>query len=390
MRLLLDYRPALRERTGVGEWIHELARAMVELRTAGAPETAGLAVTIWSSSWKDRLDPQAVQELGDVTVADRRLPVSWINRAWHRFAWPPVEWLAEGPYDVVHATAPALIPASHGLGVMTVYDLDFLHHPERAWGEMQSDFPRLVRAHACRADLVVTISDYSARAITSELGTSASRVVVCRPGVPRWLHDVGPRPEAPSSGDAILFVGTLEPRKNVGGLLDAYERLAGQWPAAPPLILAGRHTAAAAPWLTRIAEPPLSGRVFAPGYVSLADKLRLYHQAGVVVLPSHDEGFGLPALEAMALGVPVIASKRGALPEVVGDAAILVEPNDASGIADAIRAVLTNPDRWSAMRQAGLARAAAFRWSESASRLLKAYRRALSATHGAAAGEDAT
>ena len=389
MRLFLDYRPALRERTGVGEWVHELCRAMSGLRQAQAPEAADLAVTVWSSSWRDRLDPQSAQELGDTRIADLRVPVRWINHAWYRLGWPAVEWLAPGPFDVVQSTAPALIPARHGLRAMTIYDLDFLHNPERAWGEMQSDFPRLVAGHARRADLVVTISDCSAAAIARELGTPADRIVRCRPGVPRWLDGQAPRSATLSAEDHILFVGTLEPRKNIGGLLDAYGRLVAQWPDSPTLVLAGRHTLAAQPWLARINDAPLAGRVRAVGYVSIADKIDLYRRAAVVVLPSLDEGFGLPALEAMAMGVPVIASDRGALPEVVGDAGRLVSPDDPDAISHAIQSVVTDPNRWRAMRQQGLDRARQFRWGDSASTLLVAYREALSRRGIAQPGEGA-
>jgi len=389
MRLFLDYRPALRERTGVGEWVHELARGLSALRRAGAAEAADLAVTIWSSSWRDRVDPQAAQELGDARLVDRRVPVRWINRAWYRLDWPAVEWLAPGPFDVVQSTTPALIPARHGLRAMTIYDLDFLHHPDRAWGEMQSDFPRLVQDHARRADLVVTISEYSAAAIARELGTPPDRIVRCRPGVPRWLDGQAIRPPTVSAGHHVLFVGTLEPRKNVTGLLEAYERLVSRWPDAPPLVLAGRHTPAAEPWLARLDDAPLAGRVRATGYVSIPDKLDLYRQAAVVVLPSLDEGFGLPALEAMAMGVPVIASNRGALPEVVGDAGLLVDPNDSVGMSHAIQTVLTEPARWQAMRQQGLDRARQFRWGDSASALLLAYRQALARRAAAPPGAGA-
>ena len=133
----------------------------------------------------------------------------------------------------------------------------------------------------------------------------------------------GRSPAPPAPDGYILFVGTLEPRKNVGGLLDAYERLLAGWPAAPRLVLAGGLSDAAQPWVERTRSAPLAGHVELRGYVADADRVALYRGAALLVLPSFDEGFGLPALEAMALGVPVIASDRGALPEVVGRAGLL-------------------------------------------------------------------
>ncbi|MCX6539182.1 MAG: glycosyltransferase family 1 protein [Acidobacteria bacterium] len=372
MRLFLDYRPALKEPTGVGAWIHELVRALLALKASGEPRAEGLEIALFSSSLRDRLAGSAVGELAGVTPVDCRLPVRALNLAWYRLGWPPVEWLARGPFDIVHATTPVLLPARSGLRVSTIYDLDFLHHPDRAWGEMQRDFPRLVGDHSRRADLVVTISNHSARGISRELGVSDDRIAVCRPGVPRWITSQA-TVQPPRSGGYILFVGTLEPRKNIAGLLDAYERLLSRWPDAPHLILAGRQTPAAQPWIERAKGSAFKGQVDIRGYISDADRAATYLGAAVVVLPSFEEGFGLPALEAMALGIPVVVSNRGALPEVVGHAGLQVDPADADGIADALYRLLREPGLHRTCRDAGLARAREFNWSDSALLLLQHY-----------------
>lgn len=387
MRLFLDYRPALREPTGVGAWIHELVRALLALKAAGEPKAEGLEITLFSSSWRDRLANSAVGELPGATTVDRRLPVRALNAAWYRLGWPPVEWLARGPFDVVHATSAVLLPARSGLRVSTIYDLDFLHHPDRAWGEMRRDFPRLVGDHSRRADLVVTISNHSACGIRQELGVADARIAVCRPGVPRWITSQPP-PQPPPSGGYILFVGTLEPRKNVAGLLDAYEGLLAGWSDAPRLVLAGRQTPAARPWVERSTGHAFKGRVDVRGYLSEADRASAYRGAAVVVLPSLEEGFGLPALEAMALGIPVVVSNRGALPEVVGDAGLQVDPEDCRSITDALYRVLREPALNRSCRDAGMARAREFSWRDSAMLLLDHYadamaQRARIDSHGA-------
>ena len=376
MRLFLDYRPALREPTGVGAWIHELVRALLSLKATGESSADGLEIALFSSSLRDRLAGSAIGELAGATPVDCRLPVRALNAAWYRLAWPPVEWLARGPFDIVHATTPVLLPARSGVRVSTIYDLDFLHHPDRAWGEMRRDFPRLVGEHSRRADLVVTISNYSARGISRELGVSDDRIAVCRPGVPRWITSRA-AVQPPRSGGYILFVGTLEPRKNVAGLLDAYERLLSRWPDAPRLVLVGRQEPASQPLIERAAGPAFKGRVDIRGYISDGDRASTYLEAAVVVLPSFDEGFGLPALEAMALGVPVVVSNRGALPEVVGHAGLQTDPEDAAGIADALYRVLREPELHRTCRDAGLARAREFSWSDSAILLLRHYQAAM-------------
>ncbi|MEK6631475.1 MAG: glycosyltransferase family 1 protein, partial [Acidobacteriota bacterium] len=287
--------------------------------------------------------------------------------------WASVETLSPGPFDFVQATGPFMLPSRRGRRAITVHDLDFLRHPERTWGEMRRDFPALARRHAAGADMVVTTSEFSARSVERQLGVPASRITVCRPGVPDWAAAAGRQDPRPGPG-YVLFVGTLEPRKNVPGLLDAYQRMVANWPDAPTLVLAGGSTPAAEPWLARIADGPLAAKVEARGYVADRDRRALYDGAAVLVLPSFDEGFGLPVLEAMAVGVPVVATTRGAIPEVAGDAALLVDPEDGDAIAHAIKRVLTEPGLASSLRAAGFTRARKFDWAASARTLLEAYR----------------
>ena len=174
----------------------------------------------------------------------------------------------------------------------------------------------------------------------------------------------------------MLFVGTLEPRKNLGVLLDAYERLLNQRGpeetvrGLPELVLVGKATPSSRAWLERIERPPLRGLVRHLGYVDTDRRRALYEGARMLVLPSFEEGFGLPVLEAMTIGVPVIAAKRGALPEVVGNAGPLVEPNDPEQLAAAIDHLL-NDDAFAADCVAkGLARAREFQWDTTAERVL--------------------
>jgi len=376
MTLLLDYRPALRDRTGVGEWVHQLALNLLALKAEGDPAASLIALTLWSSSWRDRPDPSALRELSGATFVDRRVPVGPLTWAWNRVGWPPIEALTSLSFDIVHSTTPLLVPARSGLRVCTIYDLDFLSHPERTHAEMRRDFPALVHAHAARADLVVTISEYSKAQIESRLSVAPDRIAVCRPGVPSWI--AGPLPHRPrSSPGHLLFLGTLEPRKNIAGLIAAYRLLVERRPSAPPLVLAGQATPAADAWVAATQAPPLKGRVTIEGYVSNERRAELYAGAGLLVLPSLDEGFGLPALEAMALGVPVVASSLGALPEVVGDCGILVDPASARDLADALEAVTTDSALAARLRDAGITRASQFNWPASARALVGAYAHAL-------------
>lgn len=369
MRILVDYRPALRERTGVGEFVHQLVKALSERGDPDQPDR----LAIFTSSWKDRPDPALRSEMPSVRIIDVRVPVRGLVWAWNRLEWPPVEWLA-GNQDVVHSQSPLLIPASTAAQVVTVHDLDFLRHPDQMSAEIRRDYPALARSHAARAHAVIVSSQYAAGEVTRELQLDPARVHVCPPGCPAWADDVRRR-RRQAPGKHILFMGTLSLRKNVGTLLEAYARLRATVPDAPPLVLAGHRTPASARWEARCEEAPLKGHVAITGYVDSARKIDLYADALMLVLPSYEEGFGLPVLEAMACGVPVIVSSRGSLPEVAGDAAEPIEPDDATGFARAMEAGLAGDASGAIAR--GVAQAAHYSWPACAAAARRAYHSAV-------------
>jgi glycosyltransferase involved in cell wall biosynthesis len=368
VRVLYDYRPALRERSGVGEYAHALATSLLR-----AQDTHGdaLTLTLFSSSWKDRVDPNG--ELARASIVDRRVPVRVLNFAWHRLEWPPVEWLVPGTIDIAHSLHPLLMPSRHAARIVTIYDLNFLTHPERTRAEIRRDYPALARDHAHRADRVIVISRFTADQVERLLGVPADRISLCTPGAPAWA----PRARPPGGEGYVLFFGTLEPRKNLGVLLDAYERLTAGGKRMPPLVIAGKATEQSGPWLKRIAQPPLSNTVRYVGYVDPAKRRELYEGAKLLVQPSFEEGFGLPVLEAMTVGVPVVAANRGALPEVVGDAGPLVDAEDVAGFADAIDAIVNDPVAATSAMTRGLERARHFSWDRTALAMLEAYQAAL-------------
>jgi glycosyltransferase involved in cell wall biosynthesis len=369
VRVLVDYRPALRARTGVGEYVHELVRALAR---PGGPAPQG-SLTLFSASWKDRLPAGLADEL-QVRIVHRRVPVRPLTWTWNRLGVPPVEWLA-GEADVIHSGSPVAIPSRSGRSVLTIHDLHFLRHPERMTAEMRRDFPELVRSHAARADAIIVSSQYTASDVTRSLQVSPARIHLCPPGAPAWAPDVARRRET-RARQHILFLGTLEPRKNVGALLEAYAQLTATNPGAPPLVVAGRLTPTGVEWQARAHALGLEGRVHWPGYVSDQARQELYAAAHMLVLPSLDEGFGLPVLEAMASGVPVVISTGGSLPEVAGDAARPIRPDDVTGLHDAMAALLDTKVAAAAARR-GLARAEAFRWDDCARKVWLAYQAAL-------------
>jgi glycosyltransferase involved in cell wall biosynthesis len=367
VRVLIDYRPALRQRTGVGEYAHQLAAAVVP--RLGPPGR----LVLFSSSWKDRL---ATTPVPGAEIVDARVPVTLLNFAWHRLQWPSIERFA-GPLDVAHSMHPLLIPARTAAQVVTVHDLHFLDYPDGTTAEIRRDYPALAAEHARRADGVIAVSEYTAGQVVSRLGVERSRITICPSGAPPWR----PRDRTPAAGP-ILFMGTIEPRKNVATLLDAYEKLIAGRPSTPALLLAGGAGFRSEGIFARLASPPLAGRVRHLGYVADPDREALYRSASLVVMPSLDEGFGLPALEAMTLGVPVIASHRGALPEVLGGAGLLIDPQDSTAIADAMARVLADSDLAATCAARGIARSRSYSWETSANALVTAYEQALARRAG--------
>jgi glycosyltransferase involved in cell wall biosynthesis len=371
----MDYRPALRKRSGVGEYAYQLARALLDVFRSGNSEQP-LDLTLFSSSWKDRFDRAA--DIVRATVVDRRVPVSLLNLAWHRLEWPPAETLIGAEFDVTHSPHPLLLPSRSAARVVTIHDLDFLSHPERAEAEVRRDYPALARDHAHRADQIIVPSQFTAIDVERRLEVPSERISVCPHGRPDWMPRAGP----PADTGYVLFLGTLEPRKNVVGLLDAYERVVrrvGRRHARrlPELVLAGKMTAAARPWLERIAKPSLQGAVRYIGYVDPARRRELYEGARLLVQPSFEEGFGLPVLEAMTLGVPVVAANRGSLPELLGDAGRLVDPDDTDQIANAIEQMLDDDALADASAAKGILRAGQFDWRRTAQRVYDAYHLAI-------------
>lgn len=368
VRALVDYRPALRARTGIGEYVHELARALTS--EAGAT----LDLTAFSSSWRDRVTAGAAAELGTVRIVDRRLPVAALTWCWHHLGWPPIETLA-GAHDVAHSPTPLLLPARHAAQVVTVFDLHFLTRPDQVMGAVQRDFAALIRRHVQQADHVIAGSRYAADLVTHALGVAPARVTTTLLGAPGWAADVRAC-RGDATGRTLLFLGTLETRKNVGLLLDGYQQLLTRRRDVPPLVLAGGPGTGGDAWIARARTPPLDTHVTVTGYVSDAERRRLYADARAVVVPSLDEGFGLPALEAMACGVPVVATPVGALPEVLGDAGLFAPLDDAGAWADALDAC-ADDTRLHEMTARGLAQAARFTWAATAAATLDAYRAAV-------------
>lgn len=310
--------------------------------------------------------------------------------AWEQVA-QPLALRREG-VALVHGLAYALPVVRAARGVVTVHDLTVLLYPDAFNRTNQLYVSTITRESVRRADAVIADSANTRSDIVRLLGVAPEKVVAIplgiddqyRPASPALVEALRQRHGLPAR--FILYLGTLEPRKNIETLIRAYAELRRQDPAAPLLVIAG-----GAGWryqrvLEVVESLGLQGAVIFPGFVPQAELPTWYSAAEVFVYPSLYEGFGLPPLEAMACGAPIITSTASSLPEVVGDAGILVEPSDVTALAEAMRRVLADADLRADLRARGLARAAGFTWQRTAQATAAVYDRVLAGLPLVAAG----
>jgi glycosyltransferase involved in cell wall biosynthesis len=265
-----------------------------------------------------------------------------------------------------------------GRSVVSFMDLSFLRYPRAFNRGNRVYLTTMARAAVRRADHLLAISEHTRQDLIHLLGADPARVTVTYCGVDAAFRPL-PEPEVRAyrarrelPDEFILYLGTLEPRKNVPRLLDAYARLRRRGPAPPLVIAGGRgwgHTAVDA----RLEALGLTDSVRFLGFVPTAELPLCYNAAGVFVYPSLYEGFGLPPLEALACGTPVVASTASSLPEALGDAALLVDPRDSVALADALDVSLNDRALRDRLRAAGPDQARRFSWRRMAEQTLAVY-----------------
>ncbi len=361
MRITLDATPLLGPRTGIGRYVHHLVAEL-----PAALVRRGIAPDVRATTWT--LRGAALTGLPDgVRQVGPRVPARVLRELWRRGDVPRIEALV-GRGDVFHGTNFVSPPTRRTREVLTVHDLTYLHHAGTV-SPASLLYRELVPRALDRGAHVVTPSRTVADAVRAEYGLGADRVTAtplgvdaewstARPPAPAWLLGHG-LPE-----DYLVFVGSLDPRKNLPTLLRAHTLLRAARRDAPGLVLAGpagRETASVA-----------ATGVHPTGWLADAELRDLVAGARALVLPSLDEGFGLPVVEALACGRPVVVSDIPALREVAGDGAVTAPPTDAAALADALSRVLDAPDD-EAARAARRVRAASFTWARCADRTVDAY-----------------
>ncbi len=374
--ITIDYTPAVHQTAGIGRLTRECVRRVVQLGTSHA-----FKLFCMGASGSEFARAIAVER----PVATRATPISdrWFHRIWFRAGIPlPVELFA-GRSDLYHATDFILPPTRAAHKLLTVHDLTFERDPDSAAPTLLRFLKKTVPASARKADHIIADSEATAADLAALYAIPRERITVILSGVDgrfraqaetstedsliRGKYGIGNDP-------FVLAVGTMQRRKNHLGLVRAFAALPAR---RVSLVISG-----GAGWLyddvrAEVEKLRIADRVKFIGFADEADLPALYRTASVFAFPSFYEGFGIPPLEAMASGTPVVTSNVSSLPEVVGDVALTVNPHDTAALSAALERALSDVAWRRSAIPAGIARARTFTWDRAAGQLLGVYERLL-------------
>jgi glycosyltransferase involved in cell wall biosynthesis len=370
LRIGIDYTAAVRQGAGIGRYTRELVRALAKLDQSNnyvlfaAAGGQRLTDRVWPPNFQTRSAP----------LSDRILAILW-----HRLQLPLWVELATGSVDIFHSPDFVLPPVRRAKTLVTVHDLSFIRYPMCTDANLGVYLNKVVPHSVQRADLVLADSQNTKDDLAELLGTEAEKIEVVYPGVEErfrpindqvLLEKVRRRYNFPPR--FILGLGTLQPRKNFTGLIRAYSLLITRYSSLHLVIAGGKG------WLyedifATVERLGLEEKIVFPGFVADEDLPALYNLADLFVFPSLYEGFGLPPLEAMACGTPVITSDASSLPEVVGEAGLMVEATDVESLAEAMQRVLEDNALQDGMIAKGQEQARQFTWQKAATKLLNLY-----------------
>jgi len=379
MRIGIDVTSAVMQGGGIGRYTRELVQALLTLDQANA-------YTLFSAPFSGQTAADIFPKASHVIYKTAPLSESWLYRLWYRARLPlPVQWFA-GQLDLFHSPDFVLPPVQGGIPtLLTVHDLSFVHYPEVYPEVLVRYLNRVVPWSVRRATHILADSEATKRDLVAVWQIPEAKITVLYSGVGaafqrvtepeksaavRQKYDLGAEPY-------LLSVGTVQPRKNYQMLIQAFAPLAANH--AYNLVIAGGKGWLYEEMMAEVERQGLNGRVRFIGFVDDADLPALYSGAALFVFPSLYEGFGIPLLEAMACGAPVLASDVSSLPEVGAGTAVLLPPHDPSQWTHHMARLLADPEQQASMRQAGYQQVQRFSWQKAAQQLLTIYQTLLAA-----------
>ena len=368
MPIYIDVSSAVHAKAGIGRYAASLARALIQFQ----PERFAL----FYNRERDTVPPAGLEAVPARTVRAGYKP--WRMAVWMgQLTRIGFDRLVPGA-ELFHATEHLLPPFNSARTVLTVHDMIFKLFPETQkrlnFWYLNATMPLYSR----RADAIITVSECSKQDIVAHYRLDPAKVTVIyeaagpefEPASPAEQEQVRTRYGLPEQ--FLIHVGVIEPRKNLTRLVEALQRLRDEG-LTIPLVVVGPKGWLYDDFFRRLEQLQVRDAVSFPGYLPLADLAAAYSAARLAVTPSVYEGFGLPVLEAMACGTPVVCSSASSLPEIGGNAARYFDPLSIEEMAAAIRTVWTDPDLQSSMRHRGLAQAAGFSWQHTAQQTLSLY-----------------
>lgn len=376
MRVLIEGQAGLSRRAGIGQYVVHLVRELPAIAREGE------RFAVFCVNFLGRHASPYRQGSGYDLRSLRCLPEKALGFLWKTVRFPPFDRFA-GEADIYHFPNFVVRPLRRGKAIATIHDLSFIRHPECTEAKNLAFLSKEVPRTLDQASAVLADSRFTADEISEVYGCPEERLRVTHLGLHPSFRRKGPvevrekREHYGLPSEYLLFVSTIEPRKNVRGLLRAY-RIARErfGPGLPPLVIVGGRG-----WQGEVERVKalreslgLVDRVLLPGYIPYEELPWIYSGASLFVFPSLYEGFGMPPLEAMACGTPVVCSNAASLPEVVGEAALRVDPGDDEGVADAMLQALSDSGLRERLVAAGLERAGRFTWRRNAEETLRVYR----------------
>ncbi len=364
MRVAVDATALYSARTGVGAFVTETLTRL---------PSRGVDVSAFAITWRGR--GRLAEMVPDGVTARQRGPMAarLLRALWLRADWPRIE-LWTGAVDLVHGPNFVVPPTKKAARLVTIHDLTPIRFPQLA-NRDTLQYPGLLRRALAGGAHVHAVSHFVAREVLEVLGADASRVHVIPNGVPEVGDGNAARGAAVAGGPRyVLALGTVEPRKDLPLLVRAFDALAAD-DRDVRLVLAGPDGWGAASLDAALAAVRNRDRITRLGWVDDRTRADLLAGATVFAYPSRYEGFGLPPLEAMRCGVPVVTTATGALPEVVADAAELVPPGDVDALSGALVRLLTDESRRAELQARGTARVERFSWDRCVDELAALYRR---------------